>query len=75
VDQLFWDWTIQELGVGITPIPHRKLSDDRLARAILKAVINITMHQCAAELGSEIRVDKGIANEVEVIQRMERIKS
>jgi UDP:flavonoid glycosyltransferase YjiC (YdhE family) len=72
-DQPFWGRRIQELGVGPAPIPRRKLTVDRLAQAILETVTNTTMRQRAAELGSKIQAEDGIANAVEVIQRIEGI--
>ena len=70
VDQPFWGQRVYDLGVGPAPIPRRKLTIDRLAQAIQEAVTNITMRQRAAELGSKVQAEDGIANAVEIIQRI-----
>ncbi|MBI5964028.1 MAG: glycosyltransferase family 1 protein [Chloroflexi bacterium] len=72
IDQPFWGRRVYDLGVGPAPIPRRKLTADRLAQAIQEAVTNTAMRQRAAELGSKIRAEDGIANAVEVIQRLGR---
>ncbi len=74
-DQPFWGQRVYDLGVGPAPIPRRKLTVDRLAQAIQEAVTNTAMRLRAAELGSKIQAEDGIANAVEVIQRIEGIKS
>lgn len=70
VDQPFWGQRVHDLGVGPAPIPRRKLTIDRLAQAIQEAVTNTAMRQRAAELGAKIQAEDGIANAVEIIQRI-----
>lgn len=72
-DQPFWGRRVHNLGVGPAPIPRSKLTVDRLAQAIQEAVTNTAMRQRAAELGSKIQAEDGIANAVELIQRIEGI--
>jgi sterol 3beta-glucosyltransferase len=74
-DQPFWGQRVQNLGVGPAPIPRHKLTADRLAQAIQEAVTDTAMRQRAADLGSKIQAEDGIGNAVEVIQRIEGIKS
>ena len=70
-DQPFWGKRIAELGVGPAPIPHKRLTVDRLAQAIQIAVTDQTMQQKAAELGSKICAEDGIAQAVRVIQQLD----
>ena len=74
-EQAFWGRRVHDLGVGPAPIPRSKLTVDRLAQAIQAAVTNAAMRQRAAELGSKIQAEDGIANAVEIIQRIEGINS
>ncbi len=74
-EQAFWGRRVHDLRVGPAPIPRSKLTVDRLAQAIQEAVTNTAMRQRAAELGSKIQAEDGIANAVEIIQRLEGIKS
>ena len=67
-DQPFWGQRIADLGVGPAPIPRRKLTAERLARAIREAVTDDAMQQRAAALGARIRAEDGTARAVEVIE-------
>jgi UDP:flavonoid glycosyltransferase YjiC (YdhE family) len=69
-EQEFWGRRVHDLGVGPAPIPRSKLTADRLAQAIQAAVTNTAMRQRAAELGSKIQAEDGIANAVGIIQRL-----
>ena len=70
-DQPYWGQRVAELGVGPAPIPYKRLTADRLAQAIQIAVTDQTMRQRAAELGSKIRAEDGIARAVDVIQQLD----
>lgn len=70
-DQFFWGQRVAELGVGPAPIPRRKLTVERLAQAIQEALTDQTMRQCAANLGSRIQAEDGIARAVAVLQQIE----
>lgn len=67
MDQPFWGQRVADLGVGPQPIPHRRLSVERLAAAITTAITDKEMQRRAAALGECIRAEDGIARAVEVI--------
>jgi len=69
-DQPFWGRLVTELGVGPPPIPRKKLSADQLAKAIREVVTNQGMRECAANLGSKIRAEDGIARAIEIIHKL-----
>lgn len=69
-DQPFWGKHVAELGVGTEPIPRRKLTVDRLAQAIQKALTDKEMRQRAADLGLKIQAEDGVANAVTVVQQI-----
>jgi UDP:flavonoid glycosyltransferase YjiC (YdhE family) len=69
-DQPFWGKRVAELGVGPAPIPVKQLTPDRLAQAIQIAISDRGMQQRAAELGSIIRAEDGIAQAVRVIEQL-----
>ncbi|MGD8463859.1 MAG: glycosyltransferase [Anaerolineae bacterium] len=71
-DQPFWGRRVAELGVGPAPILHRKLTANRLAQAIHQAVTDQGMRQRAADLGSRIRAEDGIACVVSIVDRLQR---
>jgi sterol 3beta-glucosyltransferase len=66
-DQPFWGRRVFELGVGPEPIPHKKLSVEKLANAIQVAVSDDDIRKRAAGLGEKIRAENGIARAVDFI--------
>jgi UDP:flavonoid glycosyltransferase YjiC (YdhE family) len=71
-DQPFWGQRTAELGVGPQPLPRKKLTVDRLAHAIQKAVTDNEIRKRAADLGSKIQAEDGIARAVEIIRQVEK---
>jgi UDP:flavonoid glycosyltransferase YjiC (YdhE family) len=71
-DQPFWGRRVAALGVGPAPIPRRKLTVERLARAIHQAVTDEDMCQRASQLGATIRAEDGLAQAAAVVQRLEQ---
>ena len=70
-DQPFWGQRIADLGVGPDPLPRKKLTVERLARAIQIAVSDKDMHQRAARMGEQIQAENGIAHAVKIITQIE----
>lgn len=68
-DQFFWGARIKKMGLGPDPIPQKKLTVDRLARAIRIAATDRDMRQRARSCGEAIRAENGLANAVSIIQR------
>jgi len=63
-DQPFWGRRAATLGVSPPPISQSKLSAERLAAAIKRAVADNDMRQRAATLGETIRAEDGIGNAI-----------
>jgi sterol 3beta-glucosyltransferase len=70
-DQPFWGRRVAALGVGPQPIPHKQLTVERLTQAINQAVSDQAMRQRAADLGSMIRAEDGVASAVAAIEQLE----
>lgn len=68
-DQPFWGRRMYRLGVGTKPIPRKKLTAEKLAEAIDKAINDQVMRQQAARLGERICAEDGTRRAVEVIER------
>jgi len=68
-DQSFWGARIKALGLGPDPIPLKKLTADRLAKAIKIAVTDPGMRQRAISCGEAIRAEDGTGNAVEIIKQ------
>ena len=60
-DQFFWGGRVQALGVGPPPLPQRALTAERLAQGLLQAAQNSALQRRAAELGTAIRAEQGVA--------------
>jgi sterol 3beta-glucosyltransferase len=68
-DQPFWGRRVRALGVGPAPIPRRRLTADRLARAICIAVTDESIRKRGAELGETIRAEDGVGNAVRIVNQ------
>ena len=69
-DQFYWGKRICELGVGPQAVPFRKLSEEKLASALITATSDEGMRRRACELGRKIRAEDGVSKAVEVIDQV-----
>jgi sterol 3beta-glucosyltransferase len=71
-DQPYWGQRMHALGVAPKPITRPKLTPEGLANAIGKATSDAAMRKQAADLGTKIRAEDGIADAVLLIERYVR---
>jgi len=64
VDQPFWGGRVAALGVGPAPIPRQRLTRERLAAALHRALTDEPLRARAAALGTRLRAEDGVANAV-----------
>jgi len=69
-DQPFWAWRVEKLGAGPKPIPRLKLTAEKLAAAITRAVADPRIKRRAAELGEKIRAEDGVGNAVKAVENV-----
>ncbi|MFG0250550.1 MAG: glycosyltransferase [Phycisphaeraceae bacterium JB051] len=69
-DQPFWGKRVHALGVGSKPLRQKKLTVEQLANAILEVTNNPSIKQNAQHLGQQLRDEDGLANALEVIERL-----
>jgi sterol 3beta-glucosyltransferase len=67
LDQPFWGARVHALGLGPKPIPHKRLTADRLAQAINLAATSPQMKARAQACGQAIRAEEGTKNAVRVV--------
>lgn len=67
-DQYFWAKRVEELGVGPKSIPRRKLTAERLAKAITLATTDQNMRSRAATLSECIQAEDGVRRTIELIE-------
>ena len=70
-DQFYWGQRVADLGVGPEPVPRKRLTVGRLARAIQEAVTDPAMRRRAADLGARIQAEDGVGRAVAIIGQME----
>lgn len=68
-DQEFWGWRVHALGAGPAPIPHEKLTIEKLSSAILQAATDPGIHRRCKLLSSKVATEDGVARAVEVFER------
>ena len=69
-DQPFWGRRLRHLGVGVGPIPRRRLTARRLVEALTVVTTDAGMKERAAALGRRIRGEDGVARAVEAFTRL-----
>ena len=71
-DQFFWGQRVAELGAGPEPVPPKRLTVERLTRAIQEVLTDRTIRQKAIDLGVKIQAEDGIDKAVSVIKHIEK---
>ena len=66
-DQLLWGQLLSRAGVAPAPIQRRKLSAERLARAVSKIIVDPRYKENAGHLGEKVARENGVANAVDLI--------
>jgi UDP:flavonoid glycosyltransferase YjiC (YdhE family) len=69
-DQPYWGSLVTKLGVGPKPIPRNKLSEKKLRNAIQEINTNQRIREEAAELGTKIQAEDGIAKAIDIIKKL-----
>jgi sterol 3beta-glucosyltransferase len=69
-DQPYWGRRIADLGVGPKPLPARKVTVEQLASAMRQMRDDMPMRRRAAQLGSSLRAEDGVAVAVKEIGRL-----
>ena len=70
IDQPYWGERVHALGVGSKPIPQKKLTAEKLAKAILEVTTNQVIRQNAENLGQKLRQEDGIRNAIAIIKSL-----
>jgi len=68
VDQPFWASRVTALGVGPSPIPRKRLTDQKLGDALRVATTDNAMRRRAADLGAQIRAEHGVLTAVQHLE-------
>jgi sterol 3beta-glucosyltransferase len=66
-DQPYWGRRLAELGVGVAPIPYRKLSPVRLASAIRQLTGDLEVAARAKQLGTVLSAENGPSAAAQVV--------
>lgn len=68
-DQPYWGRRVAELGVGLPPIPRRRLTSSELADRI-RGFGDQSLLRRAADFGKRLQGEDGVATAIEVIERV-----
>jgi sterol 3beta-glucosyltransferase len=74
MDQPFWASRVAALGAGPSPIPRKRLTRTALTAALRAAIDDAAMRNRAAQLGTAIRAEDGVAAAVARLERLERVE-
>jgi sterol 3beta-glucosyltransferase len=66
-DQPFWGRRVQAIGAGPKPIPVKKLTVEKLTRALAE-VENDVLRKCTQAVGRRIRSEDGVRQAIELIE-------
>jgi sterol 3beta-glucosyltransferase len=72
-DQFFWGSQLQKLGIGVKPIPRKKLTLNKLVSAIQQVVNDDGIKKNAGQLGQKICSEEGVFMAVTMIERFARL--
>ncbi|HZG69876.1 MAG TPA: glycosyltransferase, partial [Herpetosiphonaceae bacterium] len=67
-DQPFWGRRIHALGLGPEPIQQKRMTSGQLAEAIRTAATDPNMRRRAAEVGAQIRSERGVEQAVRILE-------
>lgn len=73
-DQFFWGRRVAALGAGPAPLPMAELDAARLAGRLRAVLASRSMRERAAEMGSRLRAEDGVAAAVRLIDRYLRAR-
>lgn len=68
IDQFLWGQKVEELGVGISPIPRKELTKIKFTAALVQLVSDTKMHENAEKLGILIRQENGLDKALRLIE-------
>ena len=74
-DQPFWGRQVYELGVGSKPIPQKKLTTERLTKALVQVTSDERIKAAARRLGEKIGAEDGVGEAVRFINTRRRALS
>jgi sterol 3beta-glucosyltransferase len=69
-DQPFWGRRVAALGVGLRPIPPRRLTSERLAAAFRTLTQESTMRRRAEEVGALLRAEDGLGATCAIVEQL-----
>ena len=69
-EQLFWGGELRRLGIASAPIPFRKATSEKLARAIRFALDSPDAGRRAEEVAERMRREDGVATAVQLVEEL-----
>ena len=66
-DQLLWGHLLSKAGAAPSPIHRRRLSAERLARAVSRIIIDPGLRESAKDLGEKVARENGVKSAVDLV--------
>ncbi|HOT44185.1 MAG TPA: glycosyltransferase [Spirochaetota bacterium] len=66
-DQFYWGHRVHRLGLGPAPVPPRRISAGKLARALSEMIENRAYAENARALGEEMKHEDGVPGVVDIV--------
>lgn len=69
-DQHFWGAVAYKKGVGLKPIPLKKMNDDKLLAAVKELLKNEKLYANSRKIMEQLKTEDGVANAIDVIENI-----
>jgi sterol 3beta-glucosyltransferase len=69
-DQHFWGTVAYKRGLGLKPIPLKKMTSDKLMASVSELLRNEQLYTNSRKIMEELKTEDGVANAIEVIENI-----
>lgn len=73
-DQYFWGDIAYKKGIGLKPIPLKKMTNEKLIAAVKELISNQKLYQHSAAISKELKFENGVNNAIRLIESYALIK-
>jgi sterol 3beta-glucosyltransferase len=69
-DQHFWGTVAHKKGVGLKPIPLKKMNDDKLLAAVKELLKNEKLYANSRQIMEQLKTEDGVSNAIDIIENI-----
>jgi sterol 3beta-glucosyltransferase len=67
-DQHFWGWQAVRKGVGLPPVPLKKMTPEKMVHAVRKLLETPSLYQCSQDMMEKLRREDGPAEALRIVE-------